>query len=51
MNRRQFLVTLGGAALTAALTALMLMWRDDLSSASPALVLVVPGVVAAVLGG
>ena len=40
-----------GVALTVALTALMLAFRGSVTSASPALVLVVPGVVAAILGG
>jgi len=40
-----------GVALTALLTVVMLAFRDSVTSASPALVLVVPGVVAAVLGG
>lgn len=40
-----------GGLLVGLLGALMLVWRDQLSTASPALVLLVPGVVAAVLGG
>jgi len=40
-----------GVALTAVLTVVMLAFRESVTSASPALVLVVPGVVAAVLGG
>ena len=40
-----------GAALAAALTAALLGLRDDVSTATPALALVVPGVVAGLLGG
>ncbi|CAN5567732.1 hypothetical protein BH10ACT1_BH10ACT1_25270 [soil metagenome] len=40
-----------GAAMTVAATLAVLPLRDSVSTATPALVLVVPGVVAAVLGG
>jgi K+-sensing histidine kinase KdpD len=40
-----------GAALTAVATLLVLPFRDDVTSATPALVLVMPCVVAAVVGG